>query len=89
MDAQVIQQEAQTVQIEQKGEEVNDNMTKANQEVNVAIKSARAARKKKWWCLFICCKSCRCCGACRTDKSSSAYHHYHRRRRGRGCEGRE
>jgi syntaxin 1B/2/3 len=43
MNELVEQQESAVVAIEQKGEEVVDNM----------IKSARAARRKKWWCLLI------------------------------------
>ena len=49
-------QEPAVAQIEQKGEEVNDNVSKGNQELNVAVDKARAARRKKWWCLLICCK---------------------------------
>ncbi|KKY15697.1 putative snare domain protein [Phaeomoniella chlamydospora] len=47
-------QEPAVAQIEQKGEEVNDNVSKGNQELNVAVDKARAARRKKWWCLLIC-----------------------------------
>ena len=46
-------QEPMVAQIEQKGEEVNDNVQKGNMELNTAVKSARAARKKKWICLGI------------------------------------
>jgi syntaxin 1B/2/3 len=54
MEALVVQQEAAVVNIEMKGEEVVDNMDKGTQEIGVAIKSARNARKWKWWCLGIC-----------------------------------
>ncbi|CAG8978662.1 hypothetical protein HYALB_00011759 [Hymenoscyphus albidus] len=54
MDVLVQQQEAAVVNIEMKGEEVVDNMDKGNQEVGVAIQSAKNARKWKWWCLGIC-----------------------------------
>lgn len=54
MDTLVIQQEAAVMQIEQKGEEVVDNLDKGNEEMGTAVKSARAARKKKWICLGIC-----------------------------------
>ena len=50
----VVQQEPLVANIEQKGEEIQDNMVKANVELGGAVKSARAARKKKWICLGIC-----------------------------------
>ncbi|KAI1097877.1 t-SNARE [Jackrogersella minutella] len=53
MDTLIIQQEAAVVDIEQKGEEVIDNLDRGNQEVGVAINTARATRKKKWICLGI------------------------------------
>jgi syntaxin 1B/2/3 len=53
MDTLVVQQEEQIVQIEQKGEEVVENLNKGNVELGGAVKSARAARKKKWICLGI------------------------------------
>jgi syntaxin 1B/2/3 len=54
MEELVVQQEAAVTNIEMKGEEVVDNMDKGTQEIGVAIKSARNARKWKWWCLGIC-----------------------------------
>ena len=53
MEALVVQQEPAVNQIEQKGEEVNDHVTKANVELDGAVKKARAARRKKWICLGI------------------------------------
>ncbi|KAL0935002.1 snare domain containing protein [Colletotrichum truncatum] len=53
MDVLVVQQEAAVTQIEQKGEEVVENLDKGNQEIGVAVTTARATRKKKWWCLGI------------------------------------
>lgn len=53
MDTLVVQQEAAVTQIEQKGEEVVDNLDKGNEEMGVAVKTARATRKKKWICLGI------------------------------------
>lgn len=50
----VVQQEPLVENIEQKGEEVHDNMMKANTELGGAVTSARAARRKKWICLGIC-----------------------------------
>ena len=49
----VVQQEAAVVNIEMKGEEVVENMDKGTEQIGVAIKSARNARKWKWWCLGI------------------------------------
>lgn len=54
MDTLVVQQEEQVQQIEQKGEEVVENLDKGNVELGGAIKSARGARRKKWICLGIC-----------------------------------
>ncbi|CZT09570.1 related to putative snare protein syn [Rhynchosporium graminicola] len=54
MDNLVVQQEAAVVNIEQKGEEVVDNMDKGNEQIGTAIVSARNTRKWKWWCLGIC-----------------------------------
>ncbi|KAI1774580.1 t-SNARE [Hypoxylon cercidicola] len=54
MDTLVMQQDVAVEAIEQKAEEVVVNIDKGNQEVGVAIQSARATRKKKWICLGIC-----------------------------------
>lgn len=53
MDTLVVQQEAAVTQIEQKGEEVVDNLDKGNEEIGVAVDTARKTRKKKWICLGI------------------------------------
>ncbi|RMZ83013.1 hypothetical protein DV737_g1789, partial [Chaetothyriales sp. CBS 132003] len=53
LEAAVIQQDPAVTQIEQRGEEVTDHVTKANAELDGAVKKARAARRKKWWCLGI------------------------------------
>jgi syntaxin 1B/2/3 len=54
MDTLVIQQEVQITNIEQKGEEVVENLDKGNEEIAVAVTTARKTRKKKWICLGIC-----------------------------------
>ncbi|KAK6717939.1 hypothetical protein SNK03_001099 [Fusarium graminearum] len=54
MDTLVVQQEAAVTQIEQKGEEVVENLDKGNEEIGVAVNTARKTRKKKWICLGIC-----------------------------------
>ncbi|KAH6900044.1 t-SNARE [Thelonectria olida] len=54
MDTLVVQQEATVMQIEQKGEEVVENLDKGNEEIGVAVNTARGTRKKKWICLGIC-----------------------------------
>jgi DNA repair exonuclease SbcCD ATPase subunit len=56
LEAQVIQQEPAVMQIEQRGEEVNDHVAKANTELDGAVVKARAARRKKWWCAGIVCE---------------------------------
>lgn len=57
MDTLIVQQEAAVTQIEQKGEEVVENLDKGNQEIGTAITTAKATKRKKWWCLGICGKS--------------------------------
>ncbi|XWW99753.1 hypothetical protein V2A60_007765 [Cordyceps javanica] len=54
MDTLVVQQEVAVTQIEQKGEEVVENLDKGNEEIGVAVNTARKTRKKKWICLGIC-----------------------------------
>jgi hypothetical protein len=56
LDTIVMEQEPLVANIEQKGEEVHDNVVKANEEIGGAIVKARSARRKKWWCLLICSK---------------------------------
>jgi syntaxin 1B/2/3 len=53
LDQIVTQQEPLVMNIEQKGEEVRENVTKGNEEIGTAIVSARARNRKKWWCLLI------------------------------------
>ena len=57
LDAMVVQQDVQIVQVEQKAEETTGHLEAANVHVGKAVVSARAARKKKWICLGICSKS--------------------------------
>jgi len=54
LDQIVQQQEPLVANIEQKGEEIHENVTKGNEEIGTAINSARARNRKKWWCLLIC-----------------------------------
>ncbi|KAI0466147.1 t-SNARE [Xylaria cf. heliscus] len=54
MDTLVMQQDVAVVNIEQKGEEVVENLDRGNVEIGTAINTARATRKKKWICLGIC-----------------------------------
>ena len=53
LETLVVQQEPAVTQIEQKGEEVTENVGKGNTELDGAIKKAKAARRKKWICLGI------------------------------------
>ncbi|KAM0478219.1 hypothetical protein ACHAPX_005409 [Trichoderma viride] len=53
LDTLVVQQDAAVVQIEQKGEEIVENLDKGNEEIAVAVTTARSTRKKKWICLGI------------------------------------
>jgi syntaxin 1B/2/3 len=50
----VQQQEPLIADIEEKGEEVTENVTSGNKEIGTAIVSARSRNHKKWWCLLIC-----------------------------------
>ncbi|KAF2681332.1 t-SNARE [Lentithecium fluviatile CBS 122367] len=54
LDQIVMQQEPLVENIEQKGEEIHENVVQANTEIGGAIEKARSARRKKWWCLLIC-----------------------------------
>ncbi|KAF1951673.1 t-SNARE [Byssothecium circinans] len=54
LDQIVMQQEPLVENIEQKGEEIHDNVVQANVEMGGAVEKARSARRKKWWCLLIC-----------------------------------
>lgn len=53
MDVLVTQQEAAVINIDVQGEQVTDDVVKANEEITTAIASARARNRKKWWCLLI------------------------------------
>ncbi|CAO2657641.1 Nn.00g037670.m01.CDS01 [Neocucurbitaria sp. VM-36] len=53
LDQIVQQQEPLVTNIEQKGEEVHDNVVQANTEIGGAIVKARSRNRKKWWCLLI------------------------------------
>jgi syntaxin 1B/2/3 len=54
LDQIVMQQEPLVTNIEQKGEEIHDNVVQANTEIGGAIEKARSRNRKKWWCLLIC-----------------------------------
>ncbi|KAF3051621.1 Plasma membrane t-SNARE, secretory vesicle fusion [Didymella keratinophila] len=53
LDQIVQQQEPLVTNIEQKGEEIHDNVVQANTEIGGAIEKARSRNRKKWWCLLI------------------------------------
>ncbi|KAI8623740.1 SSO2 protein [Xylariaceae sp. FL1651] len=53
IDTLIVQQDVAVTTIEQKGEEVVDNLDKGNVEISTAVNTARATRKKKWICLGI------------------------------------
>jgi syntaxin 1B/2/3 len=53
LDQIVQQQEPLVANIEQKGEEINDNVKAANVEIDGAIVKARSRNRKKWWCLLV------------------------------------
>jgi syntaxin 1B/2/3 len=53
LDTLVLQQDVQVKIIEEKGEEIQENIVKGNEELDTGIKKARAARKKKWICFWL------------------------------------
>ncbi|OBT61525.1 hypothetical protein VE03_09135 [Pseudogymnoascus sp. 23342-1-I1] len=53
MEALVVQQEDNVALTEQNGEQVQDNLGKGTEQINLGIKSARARNRKKWYCLGI------------------------------------
>lgn len=87
MDTLVMQQDVAVAQIEQKAEEVVENLDKGNEEIGVAVVTARKTRKKKWICLGICGKPCNLGGNRRKPlqkltlgfPNHSGHHHCHRR----------
>lgn len=53
LDQIVQEQEPLVANIEQKGEEINDNVKAANVEIDGAIDKARSRNRKKWWCVLV------------------------------------
>ncbi|KAI0534699.1 SSO2 protein [Xylaria digitata] len=53
MDTLVMQQDVAVANIEQKAEDVVENLDRGNVEIGTAVNTARATRKKKWICLAI------------------------------------
>ncbi|KAI9681984.1 MAG: Plasma membrane t-SNARE, secretory vesicle fusion [Caeruleum heppii] len=53
METLVVQQEPAVQAIEQQGEQVTQDVGKANEEISGAIVKARSRNRKKWWCLLI------------------------------------
>lgn len=56
VEAAVVQQEPAVEEIETKAAVINDNVGKANQEIDGAIVKARSRNRKKWICLGLVCK---------------------------------
>jgi syntaxin 1B/2/3 len=56
MDTLVIQQEVAITNIEQKAEETVEHFDKGNEQLVVAVDTARKTRRKKWMCLGLACK---------------------------------
>ncbi|KAK4180996.1 t-SNARE [Triangularia setosa] len=54
MQELLVKQEAVVMQIDQHAEQAAGDMVKANEELEVAVTTARKTRKKKWICLGIC-----------------------------------
>ena len=85
LDAIVVQQDPLVQNIEQKAEETHTHLVSGNEQVGIAVNSARAARRKKWICLGICGKYSNIplicvryvliCGLCSRHRRR---HHHHR-----------
>lgn len=86
MEALVVQQEAAVTVIEQKGEEVVDNIQGGNEHLVKGVKSAQARNRKKWWCLLICGMSTYSFTIRNFANFASYYHHYCRHHRGHLCQ---
>lgn len=54
VDEYIVQQEEPIEQIDQQGEQVVQDVNKANTQLDTGIKTARSRNRKKWWCLAIC-----------------------------------
>ena len=53
MEALVIEQDPMVQEIDQRGQQVQEDVDKAHDNLKTAVVSARGARRKKWWCLLI------------------------------------
>ncbi|KAF8472718.1 t-SNARE [Kalaharituber pfeilii] len=53
MEQLIIEQEPMVEQIDQRGQEIQEDIAKAHTELQTAVTSARSRRRKKWWCLLI------------------------------------
>lgn len=53
MEELVVQQEPMVEQIDNRGVQIQEDVTKAHNELEIAVDSARSRRRKKWWCLLI------------------------------------
>ena len=54
MEALTIEQDPMIQEIDQRGQQVQEDVDKAHENLKTAVVSARSARRKKWWCLLIC-----------------------------------
>lgn len=54
MEQMVTEQKTMVENINQGGEAVVENVGKATEEIDTAVKIAHSTRRKKWWCLLIC-----------------------------------
>jgi len=84
MEQLVIEQEPMVEQIDQRGHEVQADVTKGHTELQTAVESARSARRKKWWCLLILgkCPTEPCHRTVKTNNRKSYHYHHHCRCRG-------
>jgi t-SNARE complex subunit (syntaxin) len=93
MEALVVQQEDSVTMIEQKGEEVQENLDKGTEHIGTAIKSARSRNRKKWYCLGIVRTYYPDCSSIASETGFlthyCSHHHHHHRRRRRRRQGRQ
>ncbi len=86
MQELLTKQEVTVMAIDQNAQQAAEDMGKANEQLEVAVTTARKTRKKKWICLGICgmfMRGIRSHPACRLTCDSSPYCRHHRRRRRR------
>ena len=53
IDQYVVEQDTPLLQIDEQGERVQEDISRANVQLDGANQQARSRNRKKWWCLLI------------------------------------